>query len=112
MINMLFEPYSISGLKIKNRLVRSATYEKRADLKGYVTDSLIEFYKELTKGGVGLIITGNVSVHPTGPNVPQVTCIYDDSYIEGLIRLSEEIHGIPYFIPKDELPIFSLFALI
>jgi 2,4-dienoyl-CoA reductase-like NADH-dependent reductase (Old Yellow Enzyme family) len=90
----LFEPYSFAGLELKNRLVRSATYEKRADVDGFVTDALIDFYRELTAGGVGLIITGNALVHPSGRSVPQAICIHNDHYIDGLKKLVDEVHRL------------------
>lgn len=89
---MLFQPFDLKGVKLENRLVRSATYEKRADNAGYVTDSLIEFYKNLAEGGVGLIITGNALVHPSGRSVPNMISIYDDTFIERLKLLTEVIH--------------------
>jgi 2,4-dienoyl-CoA reductase-like NADH-dependent reductase (Old Yellow Enzyme family) len=91
---MVFEPFSFSGLKLKNRLVRSATYEKRADEDGFVTDSLIELYEELVRGGAGLIITGNALVHHSGRSVPQMICIHSDNYIKGLTRLTKAVHRL------------------
>ncbi len=91
---MLFEPYNLAGIEIKNRLVRSATYEKRADVDGFVTDSIIEFYKDLVKGGVGLIITGNVLVHVSGRSVPNMLCIHNDYYIEKLKLLTDSVHAL------------------
>ncbi len=90
----LFESTSFGGLELKNRIVRSATYEKRADVDGFVTDSLIDFYKELTQGGTGLIITGNALVHPSGRSVPQMLCIHNDHYIEKLSMLTDEVHKL------------------
>lgn len=89
---MLFEPYSLAGIELKNRLVRSATYEKRCDVDGFVTDALIEFYEELSKGGVGLIITGNTLVHTSGNSGPQMICIHNDFYIDKLRLLADAIH--------------------
>jgi 2,4-dienoyl-CoA reductase-like NADH-dependent reductase (Old Yellow Enzyme family) len=91
---MLFESYSLSEIKLKNRIVRSATYEKRADVDGFLTDALIEFYKELVKGGAGLIITGNALVHISGRSVPQMICIHNDYYIDKLKRLTKAIHAL------------------
>lgn len=91
---MLFEPFNLAGIDLKNRIVRSATYEKRADVDGFVTDALVEFYKELTKGGVGLIITGNALVHVSGRSVPQMLCIHNDHYIDRLKRLTDAIHSL------------------
>jgi 2,4-dienoyl-CoA reductase-like NADH-dependent reductase (Old Yellow Enzyme family) len=91
---MLFEPFNLAGIKLKNRIVRSATYEKRADEDGFVTDSLIEFYRILTEGGSGLIITGNALVHPSGRTITQMLCIHSDIYINGLARLTEAVHEL------------------
>ncbi|MBI3592202.1 MAG: hypothetical protein HY099_01750 [Nitrospirae bacterium] len=91
---MLFDPFSSSKLNLKNCIVRSATYEKRADIDGFVTDSLIEFYEELTRGGVGLIITGAALVHTSGISVPQMICIHNDFYIDKLKRLTDAVHSL------------------
>ncbi|MGD0885908.1 MAG: NADH:flavin oxidoreductase [Thermodesulfovibrionales bacterium] len=91
---MLFDPFSFSGLDVKNRIVRSATYEKRANEDGFVTESLIEFYCDLTRGGVGLIITGNALVHPSGRSVRQMLCIHSDIYIRGLRNLTDAVHEL------------------
>ncbi|HET6513666.1 MAG TPA: NADH:flavin oxidoreductase [Thermodesulfovibrionales bacterium] len=89
---MLFQPFSLNGLELKNRLVRSATYEKRADEDGFVTDSIIELYRNLARGGVGLIITGNALVHPSGRSAPQMLCVHSDIYIKGLKNLTDAVH--------------------
>ncbi len=89
---MLFEPFSFSGLDLKNRLVRSATFEKRADDDGFVTESLIELYEDLAKGGIGLMITGNALVHPSGRSVEQMICAHSDIYIQGLRKLTSAVH--------------------
>lgn len=91
---MLFEPFNLAGIRLKNRIVRSATYEKRADEDGFVTDSIIELYETLVKGGVGLIITGNALVHPSGRTITQMLCIHSDRYIEGLERLTRAVHEL------------------
>ncbi|NVM29449.1 MAG: hypothetical protein HWN65_11470 [Candidatus Helarchaeota archaeon] len=57
-------PNEIGTLTIKNRFVRSATYKRLAADDGMVTDDLVEFYKILARGGVGLIITGLAYIQP------------------------------------------------
>ncbi len=89
---MLFDRFSLRGITVDNRMVRSATYEKRADVDGFVTDALIEFYKELTLGGIGLLITGNILVHISGRSAPQMLCLHNDFYVEKLRRLADAIH--------------------
>jgi 2,4-dienoyl-CoA reductase-like NADH-dependent reductase (Old Yellow Enzyme family) len=95
---MLFEPFSFAGFTLKNRIVRSATYEKRADEDGFVTDSLIELYETLARGGSGLIITGNALVHHTGRCLPQMLSIHSDIYIPGLRKLTEAVHRLDSLI--------------
>ncbi|WP_297213364.1 MULTISPECIES: NADH:flavin oxidoreductase [Thermodesulfovibrio] len=88
----LFSPFEIKSIKISNRIVRSATYEKMADEDGFVTDKLINLYVNLAKGGVGLIITGNVLVHISGRSAPKMLCLHNDFYIEGLKKLTDAVH--------------------
>ena len=58
MERLLYEPITINNMSLKNRLVKSATYEAMAAEDGSVTDQLIDMYTSLAKGDVGLIITG------------------------------------------------------
>lgn len=90
----LFDPFTLSRLTLKNRIVRSATYEKRADIDGFVTDDLIEMYEELARGGAGLIITGNALVHVAGRTVPQMLCVHNNHYVDGLKRLTDAVHEL------------------
>ena len=90
----LFEPVSISGaLHLKNRIVRSATYEKRADEDGFATDALAGLYEALVLGGTGLIITGVALVHPSGRLGPKMLSIHSDRYVEGLSKLTDRVHA-------------------
>lgn len=89
---MLFEPIAFAGLKLKNRIVRSATYMKMADADGRVTEQLVEHYGALARGGAGLIITGFALVHPSGRAAPQMLSIHAESYIDGLRRLTDSVH--------------------
>ena len=90
---MAFSPGQIGSLEIKNRLVRSATFESRAE-NGKATDELVEFYSTLAKGGVGLIITGHCAVHPEGYMTPRMTRISHDCFIPGLRKISNVVHGV------------------
>lgn len=53
----LFDQTQFSGMKFKNRFIRSATYEGLADEEGYVTEEFLKVYEDLVKGGVGTIGT-------------------------------------------------------
>ena len=91
--NLLFTPMEINGMQLKNRMVRSATYEHMATEDGKVTDQLINFYSKLAKGGVGLIMLGYAYVQENGHCAPSQIGIYSDDHIPGLKNLVDEIHN-------------------
>ena len=86
------EPKAIGAMVVKNRLVRSATFESMASEDGSVTDELVRFYKTLAKGGVGLIITGLAYVQPSGKTGPRQIGIHKDDLIPGLRRIAGTVH--------------------
>jgi len=90
--SIVFSPKTIGRMEIKNRLVKSATYEGSATIKGEVSDSLVDLYTNLAMGGAGMIITGAAAIDPENISFPKVIRAYDDSFIPGLKRLSRAVH--------------------
>jgi 2,4-dienoyl-CoA reductase-like NADH-dependent reductase (Old Yellow Enzyme family) len=88
----LFDVTSIKNLTLRNRFVRSATWEGMAGDDGGVTDRLIEMYKTLAEGGVGLIITGHAYVSKEGQACPGQIGIHEDRLLEGLAALTDAVH--------------------
>ncbi len=88
-----FEKTRINGLELRNRFVRSATWEGMASPDGACTPRLIDLYRELALGGVGLIITSHAYVEKQGQAGPWQLGIYGDELVEGLSRLAEAVHG-------------------
>ena len=100
----VFEEAKLGNLKLKNRLIRSATWEGIALPNGGVTDEAYAIYGELADGGVGAIITGFTSV------------ALHDYYFGGMMRLcSDEL--IPQYkkltdiIHAKNVPVFTQLAL-
>lgn len=62
----LFEPATLGSCRLKNRLIRSATFEGMADPQGHPLPEYRHLYKELASGGVGGIITGFAYISPEG----------------------------------------------
>jgi len=91
-MDKLFEPKELKGLKLRNRLVRSATYEGLAARDGRCTPELVELYKGLARGGVGLIISGYAWVHPSGQCARNMLAIDRDEVIPGLRLLTDAVH--------------------
>ncbi len=88
----LFTPGKIGRLEVKNRILRSATWEGMADKEGNVTDGLIEKIAALARGEVGLIILGHTAVAPEGKGMRGMTGIYTDAQAKGHARLVEAVH--------------------
>ena len=91
-VKTLFDKTELCGLQLKNRFIRAATWENMANDQGHLTPKLIKLYKDLSKGGVGLIITGYARVMKDEQPMPRMMGIYDDSFVVGYKRLSEIVH--------------------
>jgi len=89
----LFSPAEIGSLRLKNRLVRSATAERLAsDPMGRATPALASLYGELAEGGVGLIVTGHAYVHALGRCHPEMLSVHCDEMLPGLQTLTTAVH--------------------
>ena len=88
----LFEPSAINGMEIKNRLVRSATWEGMCAPDGRPTDRLINCYRGLALGGVGLIISSYTYVRPEGKQLPGKMGIYTDDFAADFQKLTAAVH--------------------
>jgi 2,4-dienoyl-CoA reductase-like NADH-dependent reductase (Old Yellow Enzyme family) len=89
----LFETTEINGMTLQNRFVRSATYEAMAGLDGSVQDQLCNYMDQLSRGDVGLIITGHAHVTKEGQAGPRQMGIYSDEMIDGLQRITSVVHN-------------------
>ena len=92
MIEDLFKPSRIGQMELANRFVRSATWEGLAGEDGEVTDSLIQVYRELSRGGVGLILTGYAYVSRSGKANPGMVGADGDELTRGLSLLARAAH--------------------
>lgn len=74
----IFENAMLGNLNLKNRLIRSATWENLAKIDGSIDEKTYKIYSKLAEGGVGAIISGFASV------------MSEDFYFGGMMRLSED----------------------
>jgi len=88
----LFQPYRMGTLELKNRFVRSATFDGTADHSGAVTDASVALYHTLGQGEIGLIVTGFAFVSALGQVVPGQYGAHRDDMIPGLRRLAQAVH--------------------
>lgn len=87
-----FTPLAIGDLTLKNRFVRSATYDGGADPGGFVSEWQIDLYTALARGEVGLIVSGIFNVDSAGKISPSQNSIQRDHSIEGLSWLVNAVH--------------------
>ncbi len=92
MSSLLFESHTIGTLNVKNRFVRSATWEGMADEDGFCTSTLVELTGQLAEGEVGLIVSSHAFVSPEGQAGPWQLAVYDDRFVPGLTQMAEAAH--------------------
>ena len=89
---MLFEKSFIGNCEIKNRFIRSATFEGMATQDGLNTDALNDKMRELAEGEVGMIISGHAYVTPEGRAGNLQLAVDRDECIPGLKSMAETVH--------------------
>ncbi len=88
-LDKLFEPIMIKDIQIRNRVKISAMAVAMTDKAGNVSDQMVAFYEERSKGGVGLIgISCTASELIDDPMIG----LYNDKYVPGLKRMVDAIH--------------------
>lgn len=93
-MSILFRPAIIKNMTLRNRFVRSATYDSCGEVGGHVSEKQINLYAELARGGVGLIITGLTYVHDSGQSAPFQNSIASDDFISGFQKLTASVHDL------------------
>lgn len=88
----LFDQFSINNMTLRNRLIRSATWEGMCEPDGRPTQRLIDCYRTLADGGVGLIITGYAFVSREGKQLPGTMGIHVDDFTEEMRDLTKVVH--------------------
>lgn len=89
----LFAETVLNGMVLKNRLVRSATWEGMCEPDGRPTARLADCYRELARGGVGLIITGYAYVRPDGKQLPGKLGIHREDFAAEMRALTGAVHA-------------------
>ncbi|MDT8441687.1 MAG: NADH:flavin oxidoreductase [Desulfuromonadales bacterium] len=89
----LFEPLTLNGMTLRNRLMRSATWEGMCEADGRPTRRLIDTYRELARGGVGLIVTGYAFVSSEGKQLPGKMGIHCDDFAAEMRAMTEAVHA-------------------
>ncbi len=82
----------LGSLRFKNRMVMAPFKTAMASPGGSVTPQTLEFYARVAEGGVAMIITEPMAVHPAGREHPKQLAIHDDAFLDGLKQVAGQIH--------------------
>jgi 2,4-dienoyl-CoA reductase-like NADH-dependent reductase (Old Yellow Enzyme family) len=88
-----FEEVVIGRVSLRNRFVRSATWEGMCGEDGAPTERLMALYEALAEGGVGLVVSGYSYILPEGKQMPGMMGIHDDSLAAALKETARRVHG-------------------
>jgi 2,4-dienoyl-CoA reductase-like NADH-dependent reductase (Old Yellow Enzyme family) len=99
-LDALFEPLTIGGLRIPNRVMTSAmTLQSGRD--GLLTDRHLAFYEERARGGVGLIFSEQMAAtrRSDSPFAASLRA-WDPRQLAGYRQLAETLrpYGTPFFV--------------
>ncbi len=92
-MSKLFSPYFMGELEIKNRFVRSATTSYWSSDEGILSDPIIDYYKQLAEGNIGLIIKGHSYVSEKGKAHSKQSGLSSKDHIPRMKELTELVHS-------------------
>ncbi len=90
MIPDVFGPATLGPIRLRNRVVKAATFEGRTP-QGEVTDELVDYHLAVTEGGVGLTTVAYLAVAPEGRTHREQIVVGADAE-PGLARLAAAVH--------------------
>ena len=91
-MSILFTPFKLGNLEIKNRFVRSATTSYWSEDDGILTDPILEYYDKLSKGNIGLIIKGHSFVSEKGKAHEKQSGLSSEIHLARMKELVELVH--------------------
>ncbi len=89
---LLFTPLKVGNITVQNRIVFSAHLTNFAE-DFMPTDRHACYYRERARGGAGLIITEEHSVHPTDHPYEKLIHAFNPSVLPGYRRITEMVHA-------------------
>jgi 2,4-dienoyl-CoA reductase-like NADH-dependent reductase (Old Yellow Enzyme family)/thioredoxin reductase len=91
--DIFLQPLQLPGLALPNRIVMTTVKLGYSNLSGEVTDRHKAFYMRRAIGGVGLITTEPLFIHPNGREIPTQLGVHEDALIPGLKNLTDSVHA-------------------
>jgi 2,4-dienoyl-CoA reductase-like NADH-dependent reductase (Old Yellow Enzyme family) len=93
-MSILFEPFKIGNVVLRNRFIRSATTSAYSKPNGVLRPQIIDLYRRLAEGEVGLILKGHLYVLETGRAFVGQAGIDSEAQLPMLKTLTETVHHL------------------
>ena len=87
----LLQPYRLKHLTLRNRIIKSATFEASTP-NALVTEDLITYHRLPAAGGVGMTTVAYCAVSPGGRTEGRQIWMRPEA-VPGLRRLTEAVHA-------------------
>ncbi len=92
-MSYLLKPLKVRSLELANRLVMPPMATAKAETDGKVSQALLDYYEEKSRGGyISLIIIEHSYITPEGKASDNQLAVSDDSMVPGLAKLAAVIH--------------------
>lgn len=91
-IDALWTPFELGDVRLRNRVFVSA-HTTNFGKGNLPTRRHVDYHRERARGGVGLIITEALRVHPTAAARDESIGVFDDSCIPTLAAVVDAVHG-------------------
>lgn len=85
-----FAPARLADLRLRNRVIKTATYEGMCP-EGMPSDALVEHHRELAAGGVGLTTVAYCAVSPDGRTFAEQMSMRPET-VAPLRRVTDAVH--------------------
>ena len=89
--SILFTPFDLAGVRLKNRFVMPAMTRSRAPADGVPDDLAALYYSQ--RAGAGLVIAEGTTPMDGGASFPGVPAIWAPQHIEGWRKVSGQVHA-------------------
>lgn len=90
MPDVLFQPFRVGDIRLRNRMVMAPMTRHRAHLDGTPSDLMVEYYRQ--RAGAGLIITEGIWPSPLGQGYLFTPGLVTDAHVAGWRRVIDAVH--------------------
>ena len=91
-MSSLLTPLDSPIMSVRNRTVMSAMTRGFADADHRATPEIVAYYRRRAEGGVGLILTEGVVIHPEGDGYKDVPRIATEAQAESWRPVVDAVH--------------------